>query len=278
MNILSTLTPTETYLLLQGNDARYRDLLRYTFLNLVLKKVLQVEERTVRTSRRRDRSVRSVYVSTGTNFEGYHPEPCEMPFLYFFRKNATMSVLMRHLVRAATEETSERAYRKLVITSNNLSGLLRQNFIQRALGRFAYSDHGRQVRDGIRRYLDEVDREISAMPEKDPQKVIEKMAPLGGNGFLLESYSGQWKKEVDRSLKQEFERKHMYTDSSEAFPAALGWLLFYGTDFSDSFDHHVDSAFDAACSGCGTSDNSGCNSGCSSCGSGCSGCGGCGGS
>ena len=88
MELLTKLTPAETYLILENSKCDFRNLLKYTLIDLLIKNVLKAEDHEEQSHPRNPIRIVS-YVSTGSNFSTYTPKPHELPFLQPFQKSCS---------------------------------------------------------------------------------------------------------------------------------------------------------------------------------------------
>ena len=97
MELLSILTPAETHLVLEKSEANLKDLMKYTFMDLLLKRAITIEE-VKRQPHQNDQTRIYSYVIAGKNFRNYKPLAHEMIYLRSYYKSKTIKVLFRHLV------------------------------------------------------------------------------------------------------------------------------------------------------------------------------------
>ncbi|MCB0838950.1 MAG: hypothetical protein KDD99_19890, partial [Bacteroidetes bacterium] len=75
-NLLSQLTPAEIHLIIEGKEAKLKDLMKYTLLDLLHKQVLTIEEVKHKPSRK-DPVTLYHHIAPGPNFSTYNPLPHE---------------------------------------------------------------------------------------------------------------------------------------------------------------------------------------------------------
>jgi len=265
MKYLSELKPAETLLLLEGKNADFKNLMKFTFMDLVLKQVLVVKEST-RTykSGRRYKEQKTKYVIKGENFDRYNPSPFEVIYLSTFQKSPEIKAILTKLIKVAYDAIdTEKKYRKSILNSSPIKDLFNASFLQQLFGTFALNKNGLNQKAQVQSELKDIDDRIGEMLTENPKEALQILIEIGGNLFLLKNVNFDLLRKVDQSIMQSMKiESHFdstYNDS--------GWWI--GLDSChDSFDS-FDSGYDSA--GCSSHD-----SGCSSC-SGCSGCGGCGG-
>ena len=78
MKILSQITPAETMLVKDCSSVQFKDLMKFTFMDLLLKKVIEIKEIN-KKSHPRDKYIRTyTYVVSGKNFNKYKPKNHEL--------------------------------------------------------------------------------------------------------------------------------------------------------------------------------------------------------
>ena len=81
MKILSKITPAETMLIKDSSSVELKNLMKYTFMDLLLKKVIEIKE-VNKKSHPRDKYIRTyTYVVSGKNFSKYKPKKHELIYL-----------------------------------------------------------------------------------------------------------------------------------------------------------------------------------------------------
>lgn len=275
MKLLSTYSPAETMLVIDSSCS-LKDMMKFTFMDLLLKKVLEIKVENKRVLAR-DKYAKKIeviksysYVIKGKNFNKYTPKGHELIFLTPYQKSSSIKILFKHLVKMAYENAgSSKSFKSSVLNSINLKGLLKVNFFQQFFGGISLTAEGIRRKDEILKYLKPIDENIHSLLSGDQKKALELLLSLGGNIFLLNNLDFSLLKKIDKQLLKE--QKSVYTASYDTADDWWYYFDFYDNTYAfdsyfDDFDSTIDSFdsdFDAA--------------GCSSCGSGCSSCGGCGG-
>jgi hypothetical protein len=264
MKELSKLHPAQTLLLIEGRNAEQKDLLKYTFMDLLLKKVLKTMKKSYRPSKY-DPVQTITYVSTGDNFSSYKYAPHEHVFLKPFQERSSIAKLMfRHVVKMGYQNSKyTRHYQNLIADTFELRQFVDSGVISILFGRFALSPAGKEMKDVLKGELKYLDEHLPDLIQRDKQKALEVLRIIKGNIFLLKNIDFKLLADIDKELMDEMHPRRGYGDSG-----CSGCVSTW-----DSFGHDWNT-FDSNCS----SGNSGCGgSGCSGGGcSGCSGCGGCG--
>ena len=271
MQLLSKLSPAETMLLIESSSSSLKDLMKFTFMDLLLKKVIEIKEEKRRPNPR-DKYVRKyTYIIKGKNLPKYSPKAHELIFIKSFIKSPSIKILFKHFIKMGYEEAKGvNSFKKSIISSNIMNQYAKQSFFQRIFGGFTLSNDGQKVKSEVLAYLKPIDDNIGNIINRDKVKALDILVTLGGNIFLLNNLDFKLLKKIDSQLIKE--QKLIY---SESYAYGDDWWYYFDfyedsymfDSYFDNFDHTVDSFdsdFDSA--GC-----SSCDSGCSSC----SGCGGC---
>jgi len=270
MKILSKITPAETMLIKDCSSVKLKDLMKYTFMDLLLKKVIEIKEIN-KKAHPRDKYIRTyTYVVSGKNFNKYNPKNHELIFLGAFIKSQTIQILFKHFIKMAYDTANGSSnYKKLIRSNRDSNQYLKKTFLIKLFKLNRLTDNGIIIKKEISAYLTNIDKNIDNLLHNDKKKGLELLLSIGGNIFLLKNLDFQLLRNIDKELLKQ--QKVLYND---AYDSDNDWWLyidFFEDDYTfdsyfDSFDDTLDSfdsEFDA--------------SGCSSCDSGCSSCGGCGG-
>lgn len=258
MKHLSRLTPAETLIILTGDKTPLSELLKYTFMDLLLKQVLAIRE-VQRQASSRDPIRVHKYVVTGSNYGNYQAKPHEPVLLSIFQTNPESSVLFRNLVKIAYQNAkNERRYYPQLTTSPNLKDALSTSLFQRIAGKFSYTQKGLVIKKEIQNEFSEIEKSYSKQLTTDRIQALELLKSIGGNIFLFKALEFEISKEFEKEIFEEMAKRNTGTGCS------TGCWTDFG-HYSDSFD-----------SSCSSDSGTGCSGGDSGC-SGCSGCGGCGG-
>lgn len=259
MKHLSRLTPAETLLVLTGDKTPLSELLKYTFMDLLLKQVLAVHE-VERQASTHDPVRMSKYVAIGKNYHSHPIRLHEAVFLSIFQNSPEVSILFRNIVKISYQRAkSERHYYFQLTSNSNLKSAITASVFQRLLGRFSYTHDGKALKKEIQNEIASVERTVAAYMATDRNRGIDLLKAIGGNVFLLKALEFEILKEFDKELFEEMAKKNSGAGCGGC------WTDFRG--YSESFDNSCSSDSGTGCSGDGGGSGD----------SGCSGCGGCGG-
>ena len=253
MKYLSELTPAEI-LILTRETATQQELLKITFIDLLMKQVLKVFEVNRKPHIRQKARVYK-YVTTGQNFKNYNSQNHERLFLSTFGADNSIEMLFKNLVKICYQKSKSLSELKNeIIKTPTLKKCFSQNFFQRIFYCYSFTNYGLELKEKVEKEIQTLSNELT----NENRKTIELISIIGGNIFLLQNIDYSLLNQIDIDLSEEMNKNNATNTGSGC--SGCGWSF---NDYSSSFD-----------SGCGGDSSSGGDSGCSS---GCSGCGGCGG-
>jgi hypothetical protein len=167
---------------------------------------------------------------------------------------------------------SNDSFRKTILKSDNLKGLLKQNLLQKIFGGMSLTSKGVDTQKNILNYLNPIDKNISKLLKNNEKKAVELLLSLGGNMLLLSNLDISLLKKIDKELLKEY--KSRYKETYDYYD----WFDYFDFDYdSKEFDYFTSDFESTMESFSSEFDSAGCSSydsGCSSC-TGCGGCGGC---
>ncbi len=252
MKYLSKLTPAETILILKGG-APVRGLLKATFMDLLLKEVLEIVE----VAQQPDKNGKVLvykYVARGKNFANHKPLQHERVYLSPYYQSGSIKILLTHLLKMGAENAArDGKYSYKVAESPAMNGYFTQNFFERIFGGFSISTSGLEVRRQVKAEIEKLEKELPPVFSVKAES-LEITRLIGGNIILLEAIMFSSIQQLDNEIHKEIGRYSPQPGSSGGSGCAGGGCSS-GHGGHDSGGH-------------------GCSSGCSGCGGG--GCGGCG--
>jgi hypothetical protein len=255
MKYLSELTPAELLILTKEN-VTHQELLKITFIDLLLKRVLKTFEVEKQPHIREEVRIYK-YVGIGQNYNNYNSLNHERLFLSIFDTDNTIEMLFRNLVKIAYQKSKTlKDLKNDLIKTPTLKKCFSQNIFQRIFYGYSFTEYGTELKRKVKKEIQDLGNQLSDVSTIENQKAIELIKIIGANIFLLVNIDYELLNQIDQDLGIEINR----SNSSDGGSGCSGC----------SFDNYS-SSFDSGCSS-----DSGC-SGDSGCGSGCSGCGGCGG-
>lgn len=271
METLKYLTPAETLLLRDGGQVSFKDMLKFTLTDLILKNVLKITKND--ETEEENPEMVNRYVEIGNHFHDYTPKYHEEIYLYPFKKEPELSIQFKHLIKMGWENARNRGHFifKQLMVSDSLKYCFKEGWFYRVFQSPKFTDEGREKRRQVSSELNRLEETLPSLMENDPEGVKKLIGHIYGNILLIKSF--------DKSFLKEFEQAFDYHGASpyawNDMDTAAIFFLFMFDDYSMGFDSEYDS-FTGSDSWGGTggcSDGGGDGGGCSGCG----GCGGCGG-
>ena len=177
MEILTKLTPAETLLLTANSKASFKDLLKYTLVDLLLKKVLKSQE--YEDQARPDDPIRTVsYVTVGPAFDGYRCRPHERVFLDPLLKDKELDILFRHLVKMGYENASTKASFVFdrMLSNDVLHESINSGFFSRLFVSITLTNKGEKTKKGIEKSTARTGKEASPPHRGQPKRCIRSSA------------------------------------------------------------------------------------------------------
>ncbi|MEL7147993.1 MAG: hypothetical protein AAFO69_16585 [Bacteroidota bacterium] len=275
MEILTKLTPAETYLLEAGNLSVYKNMLKYTMADLITKKVLAFENRGLPFSEEI-----AHYITRGSNYDTYKPLPHERPFTDSLQYDPNFEILFKDLVKIAYQKIGgQRKYVfQYLVEQPTVKESIQTGFFKRLFNTISFTAVGEKNRSEVTAAIKKLEETFPRLIEENPAAAREILNKIGGNIYLLKSFDFQLLSKLDEEFKKtpgELADTAVYDGTGDL----LFWSYFMFDEFSHDFEGSYD-AFDSDGGGWGDfggdSGDFGGDSGCSGC-SGCGGCGGCGG-
>ncbi|MFL5728761.1 MAG: hypothetical protein ACJ75J_04665, partial [Cytophagaceae bacterium] len=234
MRELSKLYPAQTLLLTEGKKASLKDLLKFTFMDLLLKQVLKTEKRTYRASKY-DKEQIVKYVLAGNNFSAYKPAAHELAFLEPFKKSRTISIMFRHIVKMGYQNArKENLYQLVIGNTYPTQEYFSRNFFHYIFGGFSLTSRGRELKVKVEKELEELDDTLPLMMVRNKEKAMEILKEIKGNVFLLKNVSLSLLGEIDKELMEEMNPRNTGNGGDSGCAACGTW----GSDWH---------SFDASC-------------------------------
>lgn len=271
METLKKLTPAETLILRDTSSAAFRNLLKFTLIDLILKRVLVIKNE-VTGQEQEESPVAYKNVEAGPAFNGYHPKEHEWIYLSPYKKDADISIQFKHLVKMGWESARNRNHYifKQILTSNEVNRAVKEGWFYRIFGSVKLTEEGAVLQRRVNTELSQLEDKLPSLIDNNPEGAKDIISQIHGNILLLRSFDYSLLKQLDAVFEEELidRQTPMETDT-----AAL-WFFFLYDDFQSSFDSEYNSySGDGSWGSGGCSADGGGDGGCSGCG----GCGGCGG-
>lgn len=250
MKLLSTYTPAESILIAQGEKAALKELLQFTFLDLVLKDVLRVIQLPMKQDASKEVRMHR-YVTTGSRFLTYTPLAHEEIFLQIYQKDAHVQILYRHMIKIAYQKAiTENYYQSKIRKSLRIQSFFTRTFFQKMFGGFNWSAEGAMQRKKLRLEIDQCEHRLQTALNEDVQRARELVGTIHGNVFLLQQIDFSFLTQIDAELLQTMKPTKEGSDDYAGGTGCSGCSW-------DSSHHGGDSGCgggDSGCGGCGGGD------------------------
>jgi hypothetical protein len=256
--LVSQLTPAEVLLLLDGRDFSVPESMKTTFLDLLLKQVLQTTEIT-RQSHRKDPPRTHIYAMLGKQYSGYNADAHEMVFIEPFSQDSQKKILLSNLIKLAYENVgNNQSYQLKITKAKGSEKFYKRSFTQYFTNTFSLTSSGNEARNTLRKEITFMETTIPKIFPADESKALRILKEVKGNIFLLKNTKFSFVEKLEKEILKGSENTENFHPANSAFP--IYWSSF------DSYSH----TFNTSCStGCSSGD-SGCSgdTGCSGCGGG----------
>lgn len=260
MDLLTNLTPAENYLIKEHSNATFKEALKLTIADLLLKKIIRVDERKSDEATADEPSEK--YVMVGDEYKAYQARKHETVILSPFANAEELEIHFKDFIKTVFQNASsfKNFCIKLILKETQLLEYFKQNFWFKLFGTLKLNDLGLEFKTKLEEELQKVASAFTEAMKSDKAKALEIIGKIHGNIYLLSGLDPEIIKEIERELS----KQSSYSDT-DYYPYDTYWLWYA----ADGYDTNVsfDDVFDSADSSDGGDGGDG----------GCSGCGGCGG-
>lgn len=272
METLKKLTPAETLVLRDTSGTSFRDLLKFTLIDLILKRVLIIRNESNEPESEGDNQVGLKHLEKGPAFDQYDHKYHELIYMMPFKDDPELSIQFKHLVKIGWESAKSRNQYMFrhVLMSKDIVRTVKEGWFYRTFGYCKLTDEGHEMQRRINTELNRLSDTLPSMVENNPEGAKDIMSQIYGNVLLLKSFDYSLLKQLDEVFEEDMIERHSPMDTD----TAAIWFLFLYADFETTFNSEFDSYGAGGWSGGGCSGDGGGDGGC---GGGCGGCGGCGG-
>lgn len=201
INYLSVLKPAATAILLAPTRIELKDVIRYTLMDLALKKVLIIKSKFIKLhpSNLREREV--ITVETAENFKTYYKSEYEKYFLNIIDEDSYFQ-LRSYLLRVYTDTPRDHVVKRTIIKEHKIQNLFSGSIIHSAFNVFQLNSNGHKVRNELRKYLYEIDKNIVQIIDESPEKALALVSFLKGNIFLLKNLTFELLEKINTLILQ----------------------------------------------------------------------------
>lgn len=300
MEVLKKLSPAQTKVILAPNSSKISELLRLTFIDLVLKRVIVIREAK--------NSDGTLEILRGEKFDTCTLKYHDRIFTEIFNDTPELCITIDELMKLVRREIGgSKKYKWRCLIEPELSKYFHPKPLFGVFGsRIKLNDEGLALKNDIEKYLN---RATPRVRKKSPKisEAKDIYESLGSNFLLINGYESKYLKNFFHKVRKEESKKKKMSESADtnshgvcvsdpggnsiSTPILDGIILYEILEIFESFDSIVSSNFETSFGGFDDSkpgwfeggfdwsadslfgSDSGGDSGCS----GCSGCGGCGG-
>ena len=190
------LTPAESLMMLDPKRSRGKEMLKFTLIDLLLKKVLKIEidYETVRHLFIFKRSVKKTYISKGENYSKVKLKPHEHIFTRDELLSHTLELneFARELYKSISKKFS--SYKKVFVRNSLLADGYFEKENRKLLFLFPYtkyvlSEKGFGAQTKIKNLLEEGEKELERWVKHEPARAKAYLSVCGANILLLEHYN-----------------------------------------------------------------------------------------
>lgn len=233
INYLAVLKPAATAVLLSPTKTSLKDIIRYTVMDLTLKKVLSIKHKNIKPHPNDAYARIRTYLETGENFTSYHKSNYED---YFLSNVDEESYYLLHSYLSIVYEKMplDNRMKRKVLKENKILNLFSVAFSFDSLGLFRLNTNGKKVRREIQRYFVTIEQHLPQIIENSPQQALHIVSFLKGNFFLLKNIPAETLEKINTLI-----RRHQQETNDEYFN------LFAVFEFSNIFFNDISEEIEA---------------------------------
>ncbi|MFA0962673.1 hypothetical protein AB9P05_12800 [Roseivirga sp. BDSF3-8] len=271
MKNLEKMSPTEVLAITSGQLPAFKECVKYTLQDLVLRNHLNVY-----TEGSED-GVPIYYVEITDRSRIESCTPVEYRFLKLYASDEEIAWPLKDMIKEVVRNgRPNHALRKEVREA--IAPYITRSFWQKLTGGYTLNRQGERLHAELTRELEAVRKLVAETGEDETEKLAALSSAIGANLMVAISTDTELMGRVESAMRsQHGERMYETSDSYTMGDVFLGAIVY-----DTVFDSSLNSCYDASCSetsgwssGGGCSGDAGDGGGCSGCGSGCGG--GCGG-
>jgi len=217
INYLSVLNPAATLVLLSPTKTSLKDIIRFTLLDLTLKKALSVQHKNIKAHPNDAYARMRTVVETGKNFSSYRKHGYENYFLNIIDEESYFQ-LRPYLIKVYDKTPLDNKMKKRILRQHKILNLFSISFAFDSFGLFRLNTNGKKVRNEIQRYLTTIDQNIHTIIQESPEQVLQLVSFLKGNIFLLKNINSEILKHINTLIiQQKTAYKDAYYDLFDIF-------------------------------------------------------------
>jgi hypothetical protein len=202
INYLSVLKPAATAILLAPSKTELKDIIRFTLLDLVLKKVLVVKHQHIKLHPNDAYARMRTIVETDKNFTSYRKSDYEKYFIAIIDEESYFQ-LRPYLLRIYHYMPLDNRMKKNILREHKILNLFSLSFAFDSFGIFKLNKNGKKVRDELQRYFTAIDQNLATIVDESPEQALQLASFLKGNIFLLKSMTLEILEKINVLIKQQ---------------------------------------------------------------------------
>jgi len=155
MEILTQLTPAETYLIIEGKSVTFKNLMKYTLMDLFLKKVLVVQKK-------KEDEEETHYVVAGPHFKNYQPKKHEKIFLTGYSASGGLAIEIGQLIKMARQNavSKNKLIFQRLFKNQEIAKSYKRGFFDRLFGSLPVTPEGIEMRRKVSVALAKAEHEL----------------------------------------------------------------------------------------------------------------------
>jgi len=232
MRHLSYLTPAETLLLIDPDNASGREMLKLTFLHLFIKKRLKLYLHL--KVNKRDNKVRQYkYIELGDKQDYNHVRPHETFYFNLLPTKDTKYLIRHYVSNVFKDAKNEKYFKTKVIESTNVKDYFTQNILQQFYNGFSINNKGTELGLEIKKEITELENIFPSLIKGNQRQAIKIIQSVGANVLLLKGVDISVLNLIDKDLLRELNKKKEEDNETDW---DLDLDFFDALDFGNDFE------------------------------------------
>lgn len=184
MTYLSCLSPAETIMLIDPDNANGLEMFKLTFIDLLIKKRLRMYLHP-KVNKKDKRLKYYKYISLGLNYNINIVRPHEAFFFNSLPSKNSRNLIRQYISDILKNVNGEEYFKTKTIESNYLKDCFSQNLFQKLYNGFSISDKGIELGLIIKKEIEDLEKIFPTLLKKNQKKVIDIIHRIGANVLLL---------------------------------------------------------------------------------------------
>lgn len=258
--MLPSLTPAEALVLLHGKDVNFKQMLKLTLMDLLLKKVLAVKSGPA--TEFSNEPATNLYMQRGISYADYRPFAHEEIYTSHFSREPNREILFANLIKLARGKAVNNAYlRQQIMKTPQLITAFDRGFWANLTDKVKQTEEGGLKRTYVTTELQELTNMLPDLYQTDKATAKKLLQLLHGNLFLTDAIDHHLLVLLDDELSRLFEREKAVDDADDLLYVTEGFDFDFDSSFDDGFGSDSGGDSDGGSSDGGGGD-SGCGGGC----------------